>query len=73
MKSFLSDDKQPVYDLRKQSNVPLSYKVEEFCQKHFHTLCILMIIFLLIIFCIVCYTIVGISAVDSGAYYYHMV
>lgn len=73
MKSFLflSGNDKPVYDLRKKQSSRQS--LEFFCCKYFHIICVTILIFLVIIFCIVCYMIVGVSAVDSGAYYYHMV
>lgn len=41
-------------------------------EMNFHIICVTAIAILLIIFVIVCFMTVGVSAVESGKYYYHL-
>ena len=43
------------------------------CQRNFYIICISAIVFLLIIFVAVCFAVVGVSATESGGYYYHLI
>lgn len=45
--------------------------VNYFVTRNFGLISVLAVIFLLIMFVFVCFMIVGVSAVESGNYYYH--
>lgn len=70
---ILGNRNVPKHDLRKRKTTSDAMKsLNSFIERNFPIICLASILFLLIMFVIVCYAIVGVSATESGAVYYHM-